>query len=82
MFSSFHRNVNAKHLIVPDHGGVGQVGEIGEDAIVDGTMLDASMTEEIAAGMLIAAPAKMMLLRLRPMLETNFGNSVFHVTLK
>ena len=71
--------MSAKDAIVPEYGGVG---EIGEDVIVGGTMLDASMTVEIAAGMLIAAPAKMILLRLRPMLETNFGNSVFQVTLK
>ena len=71
--------MNVKDAIVPEYGGVG---EIGEDAIVGGTMLDASTMEAIAAEMLIAAPAKMMLLRLRPMLETNFGNSVFHVTLK
>ena len=71
--------MNAKDSVVEESS---VVGEIGEDAIVGGTMLDASMTEEIAAGILIAAPVKMMLPRLRPMLETNFGNSVFHVTLK
>ena len=71
--------MSAKDAIVPEYGGVG---EIGEDVIVGGTTPDASMTVEIAAEMLIAAPAKMILLRLRPMLETNFGNSVFQVTLK
>ena len=71
------RNVSAKDAIVPEYGGVG---EIGEDAIVDGTMLDASMTVEIAAGMLIAAPAKMILLRPRPTLEANFANFVINVT--
>ena len=71
--------MNVKDAIVPEYGGVG---EIGEDAIVGGTMLVVSMTVEIAAEMLIAAPAKMMLLRLRPMLEGNFGNSVFHMKLK
>ena len=79
MIFTFNRNVNAKDAIVPEYGGVG---EIGGDVIVGGTMPDASMTVEIAAEMLIAAPAKMILLRLRPMLETNFGNSVFQVTLK
>ena len=69
--------MNVKDAIVPEYGGVG---EIGGDVIVGGTMLDASMTEEIAAGMLIAAPAKMILLRLRPMLEANFATFVFHVT--
>ena len=69
--------MNVKDAIVPEYGGVG---EIGEDAIVDGTMLDASMTVEIAAGMLIAAPAKMILLRPRPTLEANFANFVINVT--
>ena len=69
--------MSAKDAIVPEYGGVG---EIGEDVIVDGTMLDASMTVEIAAGMLIAAPAKMILLRPRPTLEANFANFVINVT--
>ena len=71
------RNVSAKDAIVPEYGGVG---EIGEDVIVGGTTPDASMTVEIAAGMLIATVAKMILLRLRPMLEAEFVNFVFHVT--
>ena len=69
--------MNVKDAIVPEYGGVG---EIGGDVIVGGTTPDASMTVEIAAGMLIAAPAKMILLRLRPMLEAEFVNFVFHVT--
>ena len=77
MIFTFNRNVNAKDAIVPEYGGVG---EIGEDVIVGGTMLDASMTVEIAAGMLIAAPAKMILLRPRPTLEANFANFVINVT--
>ena len=77
MIFTFNRNVNAKDAIVPEYGGVG---EIGEDVIVGGTTPDASMTVEIAAGMLIATVAKMILLRLRPMLEAEFVNFVFHVT--
>ena len=77
MIFTFNRNVSAKDAIVPEYGGVG---EIGEDVIVGGTTPDASMTVEIAAGMLIATVAKMILLRLRPMLEAEFVNFVFHVT--
>ena len=60
-----------------------ELGEVADFAITFITMLDASMMEEIAARILIAALAKMIWPKLRPMLdllESNFANFVFHVT--
>ena len=60
-----------------------EVGEVADFAGTLGTMLDASMMEEIAARIQTAAGAKMIWPKLRPMLELlepNFANFVFHVT--
>ena len=58
-----------------------EVGEVADFAGTLGTMLDASMMEEIAARILIAALAKMIWPKLRPMLElleANFANLSFN----
>ena len=57
-----------------------ELGEVADFAITFITMLDASMMEEIAARIQTAAGAKMIWLKLRPMLDlldTNFANLSF-----
>ena len=64
---SFFRNVNAKEWTVLVKSK--EVGEMAADAKTNGTMLDAFMMGEIVVRILRAISAKMILPKLRPMLE-------------
>ena len=59
--------MNAKEKTVLDQSKV--VGEMAGNAKTSGTMLDAFMMGEIVARILLAISAKMILPKLRPMLE-------------
>merc|ERR1711894_270026 len=61
------RNVNVKEKTVLNH--LEEVGEMAGNAKTSGTMLDAFMMGEIVVRILRAISAKMILPKLRPMLE-------------
>ena len=63
----FFRNVNAKEKTVLVQSK--EVGEMAGNAKTSGTMLVAFMMGEIVARILLAISAKMILPKLRPMLE-------------
>ena len=63
----FFRNVNVKEKTVLNH--LEEVGEMAGNAKTSGTMLDAFMMGEIVVRILRAISAKMILPKLRPMLE-------------